>query len=221
MSDELANNQMKPVQQQSQSIQLVPIRDIQILDNLKTIIGGQLVSVPIRAIPISNAGTPSSGTMTTPSSASASSSAASSMNGNNNIVLTIQQPASQPQPSLPPPPPPPPADQPTVKSENDQILNLEEMSVNKLREKCVECGLPKTGVKQKLIERLKNWNNQQQQQIQRQQSAASTVKSPDSGVNLDVSPSFQSCKSMARETVRIQIVGFWWVFKVSQVRAEV
>jgi len=53
--------------------------------------------------------------------------------------------------------------------------------------------LPKTGVKQKLIERLKNSNSQ----LQRQQSiasTASTVKSPDSGVNLDVSPSLQSCE---------------------------
>jgi hypothetical protein len=89
------------------------------------------------------------------------------------------------------------------------LANLEEMSVNQLREECIKRKLPKTGVKQKLIDRLKaNLMSQQLQQSSKsigsdsqlssnsqiRHSNLTIVKSPDSGVNMDGSPSFVSCK---------------------------
>ena len=91
---------------------------------------------------------------------------------------------------------------------NKPAVSLEEMSLNELRDECVRRNLPKSGrPKQKLIERIKDHmlkcNGQQQQQqfvghvsdaqqqlFNRQHSA---TKSPDSGVNMDGSPSFMSC----------------------------
>ena len=83
-------------------------------------------------------------------------------------------------------------------------LSLEEMSLNELREECVKRNLPKSGrPKQKLVDRIKehmlksnNYTIQSNAQTDpqlfiRQQSA---TKSPDSGVNMDGSPSFMSCK---------------------------
>ncbi|RNA01158.1 MKL myocardin 2 isoform X1 [Brachionus plicatilis] len=66
-------------------------------------------------------------------------------------------------------------------------LNLEEMSVNKLREECSKRKLSKSGVKQKLIDRLKEYA--------KKELSKQVIKSPDSGVNLDNSPSFASCES--------------------------
>lgn len=66
-------------------------------------------------------------------------------------------------------------------------LSLDTMSVNQLREECTKRNLPKNGVKQKLIERLKSHLGQQQVIV------SAIVKSPDSGVNMDGSPSFLSC----------------------------
>lgn len=87
-------------------------------------------------------------------------------------------------------------------------LSLEEMSLNELREECAKRNLPKSGrPKQKLIERIREHmiksNNYQiqpnlqtsdlQQNFNRQLSA---TKSPDSGVNMDGSPSFMPCKKI-------------------------
>jgi hypothetical protein len=109
--------------------------------------------------------------------------------------------------------------------------NLDELSVNQLREECAKRKLPKNGVKQKLIDRLRNntISSLQQHQMQMQQhlhnqqqlsgkggesssllsssssssqlsvnslmrNPSAIVKSPDSGVNMDGSPSFISCK---------------------------
>lgn len=66
-------------------------------------------------------------------------------------------------------------------------LNLEEMSVNKLREECSKRKLSKSGVKQKLVDRLKEYA--------KKELSKQVIKSPDSGVNLDNSPSFASCES--------------------------
>ena len=184
--------QQQQQQTMSNQIQLVPIGEIQILDNLKSLISnGGLVTLPLRAIPLSQIDQQQQQSTDLPPSVSSSSSSLSTSSiGNNTIGLSIPIPQNQQQQSLPA--------FSTVadneqKQETEEILvNLEEMSVSRLREECMRRKLPKTGVKQKLIERLKNSNSQ----LQRQQSiasTASTVKSPDSGVNLDVSPSLQSC----------------------------
>ena len=68
------------------------------------------------------------------------------------------------------------------------------MSVNELKEECMRRKLTKSGTKPKLIERLREHilsSQNGEQHLQRQQSSA---KSPDSGVNLDSSPSFMSCE---------------------------
>lgn len=69
--------------------------------------------------------------------------------------------------------------------------------MNELKEECMRRKLTKSGTKPKLIERLREHilssqsSGEQQAHLQRQQSSA---KSPDSGVNLDSSPSFMSCE---------------------------
>lgn len=186
----VTQQQQQQQQTMSNQIQLVPIGEIQILDNLKSLISnGGLVTLPLRAIPLSQIDQQQQSSSDLPPSVSSSSSSLSTSSiGNNTIGLSIPQ--SQQQQSLP-------AFSAVADNEQKQeteeiLINLEEMSVSRLREECMRRKLPKTGVKQKLIERLKNSNSQ----LQRQQSiasTASTVKSPDSGVNLDVSPSLQSC----------------------------
>ena len=191
----MGTQQQQQQQQQTMSnqIQLVPIGDIQILDNLKSLISnGGLVTLPLRAIPLSQIDQQQqqqSNSDLPPSVSSSSSSLSTSSIGNNTIGLSIPIPQNQQQ-SLPAFSAV--ADQEQKQETEEILVNLEEMSVSRLREECMRRKLPKTGVKQKLIERLKNSNSQ----LQRQQSiasTASTVKSPDSGVNLDVSPSLQSC----------------------------
>ena len=94
------------------------------------------------------------------------------------------------------------------KQKLNRPLSLEEMSLNELREECIRRNLPKSGrPKQKLIERIREHmlksNNYQIQFISQQQSSdsqqqynrqLSITKSPDSGVNMDGSPSFMPCK---------------------------
>ena len=82
------------------------------------------------------------------------------------------------------------------------LASLEEMSVNQLREECARRKLPKNGVKQKLIDRLKS--NLMHQQTNGAAAAAVTVKSPDSGINMDSSPSFMSCKHLKRDDLYSQ-----------------
>jgi hypothetical protein len=95
----------------------------------------------------------------------------------------------------------------TSKQKLNRPLSLEEMSLNELREECIRRNLPKSGrPKQKLIERIREHmlksNNYQIQFISQQSSDSqqqynrqlSVTKSPDSGVNMDGSPSFMPCK---------------------------
>ena len=70
--------------------------------------------------------------------------------------------------------------------------NFEEMSLNELKEECRKRKLTVTGTKQKLIERLRS-------SITLPKTNPTSVKSPDSGVNMDGSPGFFSskCKNMS------------------------
>ena len=93
------------------------------------------------------------------------------------------------------------------KQKLNRPLSLEEMILKELREECIRRNLPKSGrPKQKLIERIREHmlksNNYQIQFISQQSSDSQqqynkqllATKSPDSGVNMDGSPSFMPCK---------------------------
>ena len=80
-----------------------------------------------------------------------------------------------------------------INSNNSKQLNVEEMSLNELKEECRRRKLLVTGNKQKLIDRIKlNMGNSAQPKPTQQQQQQSIIKSPDSGVNMDSSPSFVS-----------------------------
>ena len=73
----------------------------------------------------------------------------------------------------------------TAKQDN-KFNNIEDMSLNELKEECRRRKLLVTGNKQKLIERIKmSMNGSINHLLQH-----SGIKSPDSGVNMDSSPSF-------------------------------
>ncbi len=80
-----------------------------------------------------------------------------------------------------------------IETDSNLINKLETMTMNQLRDECVKRRLPKNGIKQKLIERLKGFLAYQHQQHQNIQQQINHIKSPDSGVNMDSSPSFVSC----------------------------
>jgi len=65
--------------------------------------------------------------------------------------------------------------------------NIEEMSLNELKEECRRRKLLVTGNKQKLIDRIRTSMTSQ---------LLNGVKSPDSGVNMDSSPNFISSKNL-------------------------
>lgn len=153
----------EPIPEPQAPIQLVPIGDVHMLDNLKNLISSG-IRIPIRTITLSNEPQTSNqifsidpGTNLTPVLIAAPPV----------TTTTVQQPI-----------------QIQVENQSEELpLNLEELSVSKLREECAKRKLSKTGVKQKLIERLKN--NQK----------VNVAKSPDSGVNMDSSsPSLVSCE---------------------------
>lgn len=132
----------------NQPIQLVPIGDVQLLENFQSLINNGLV--PIRTISLLN---------------SADKSPSPVLNGESMVKIE--------------------ADSEIVKEANG--LNLEEMSVNKLREECSKRKLSKSGVKQKLIDRLK--------EHRKKELSKQVIKSPDSGINLENSPNLASCES--------------------------
>ena len=71
-----------------------------------------------------------------------------------------------------------------------KLTNVDEMSLNELKEECRRRKLLVTGNKQKLIDRIKaSLNGHSSNQL-----LLSGIKSPDSGVNMDSSPSFISSK---------------------------
>lgn len=70
-----------------------------------------------------------------------------------------------------------------------KLVNIEEMSVNELREECARRKLPKTGVKQKLIERLKNHALQINQQMIHQNKTSQLNKSSSLIISNDSSSS--------------------------------
>lgn len=188
----------------TQPIQLVPIGDMNMLDNLKNLFTNGLV--PIRTISLTQ--------LTNSNSLSEN-----LVNNNSNSTLTnqnqlfsidsgkiaplmltsktvenVHQPIQVKIESLNTET----VNKPVVST--TPLLNLEEMSVSKLREECARRKLSKTGVKQKLIERLKMNNSallhsqQSESQLQLQRQNSIVIKSPDSGVNMDSSSSFASCE---------------------------
>jgi len=92
----MATQQQQQQQQQTMSnqIQLVPIGEIQILDNLKSLISnGGLVTLPLRAIPLSQIDQQQQQSTDLPPSVSSSSSSLSTSSiGNNTIGLSIPIP---------------------------------------------------------------------------------------------------------------------------------
>jgi hypothetical protein len=97
-------------------------------------------------------------------------------------------------------------------SSESTMIKIEDMNMNELKEECRRRRLHVTGNKQKLIDRLKtnsnillsNENNIKQNDLQQtqQQQHVQVVKSPNSGVNMDCSPSLNSCKYWLLKSVR-------------------
>lgn len=145
---EIKNESSNNFAASNQPIQLVPIGDVQLLENFQSLINNGLV--PIRTISL--------------------------LNNADKIPSPVFNSESMVKIGT---------DLQTTKEVNG--LNLEEMSVSKLREECSKRKLSKSGVKQKLIDRLKEYGKKE---LNKQ-----VTKSPDSGVNLENSPSFASCES--------------------------
>lgn len=185
-----------------QSIQLVSINDLQSLDNLQNIF--QTNFLPVNSITVASSdllnservvNTPpltqpsvsmdtTNPSLAMPCSNIGTEQAVNSNKQNSNISSNqINQPMSNQSKSS--------TKNESIKTEPNQCnlsakTNIEEMSLNELKEECRRRKLLVTGNKQKLIDRIKsNTHLNVPNQI-------SSIKSPDSGVNMDSSPSITS-----------------------------
>lgn len=174
---------------QQQSIHLLPLNNIQMLGNIQNIFQTNYTPVSIASFDnmnknIENVGDnlknePTSSNSRNPSSDS-NGFALSSLNQQQQVKINSKVSNNFSQHGLTPKIES--METPTVAKTN----GIDEMNLNELKEECRRRKLLVTGNKQKLIDRIKSNISSMQ---------ASGIKSPDSGVNLDSSPSIISSKA--------------------------